>query len=62
MNQAVLIDVWRGTRVSSSGLSVQKRSNPAETPRRVTPHNLTRPHVRKGIVQWTALEREPHTV
>lgn len=24
--------------------------------------DLTRPHVRKGIVQWTALEREPHTV
>jgi hypothetical protein len=60
MNQAVLSDVWRGTRVSSPGLSVQKRSNPAKP--RVTPHNLTRPHVRKGIVQWTALEREPHTV
>jgi len=30
MNQAVLIDVWRGTRVSSPVLSLQKRSNPAK--------------------------------
>ena len=62
MNQAVLIDVWRGTRVSSPGLSVQKRSNPAKPRVASLRTALTRPHVRKGIVQWTALEREPHTV
>jgi hypothetical protein len=61
MNQAVPIDVWRRTRVSSPGAVSTEAQQPGE-PRRVTPHDLTRPHVCKGIVQWTALEREPHTV